>query len=217
MLAEGLKTVWYWLARWGCRVFCFLVFRLRAYGRENVPAEGPFLLVSNHQSFLDPLFCGVYLKRHLHYLARDTLFRNWLFRQLIVSLNAIPVQRGKGDLSAVRTVIDRLRQGKAVCVYPEGTRTTDGRIAPFKGGLGLLARRSESPIIPVVIDGAFECWPRDRKIFAPGRVVVCYGQAITAEQAKKMKDRELAELLGDRLRRMQKHCRVKQGKEPYDY
>jgi 1-acyl-sn-glycerol-3-phosphate acyltransferase len=71
--------------------------------------------------------------------------------------------------------------------------------------------------VPVVIDGAFECWPRHKKIFSPGRIEVCYGKAIPAGQVKNMNDRELAELLTDTLRRMQTESRIRHGKEPYDY
>ncbi|HUT29067.1 MAG TPA: lysophospholipid acyltransferase family protein [Sedimentisphaerales bacterium] len=213
-----LRIFWYWLSRWACRLFCILFFRLRVYGRENVPTDGPFLLVSNHQSYLDPLFCGVAVKRQLDYLARESLFGNPFFRLLILSLNSIPVKRGQADLSAIKAVIARLRQGHAVCLFPEATRTPNGRIAPFKGGVGLLAKRGGAPIVPVVIDGAYECWPRHKKIFSPGgQITVCYGKAVPAERIEKMDNKELAELLTKTLRRMQCDCRIRQGKEPYSY
>lgn len=218
MWRENLKILWYWLARWACRLFCILFFRFRVFGKENVPTKGPLLLVSNHQSYLDPVFCGVALKRQLHYLARESLFVNPFFRALISSVNAIPVKRGRADLSAMKTVIAKLRHGRAVCLFPEATRTPDGRIALFKGGVALLAKRGQAPILPVVIDGAFECWPRHKKIFSPGaRVTVCYGEPIAAERIDKMDDRQLARLLTDTLRRMQNDSRIKQGKDPYDY
>lgn len=213
-----MKIFWYWLSRCVCRLLCILLFRFRAYGRENIPADGPFLLVSNHQSFLDPVFCGVALKRHLHYLARDSLFKNPFFRFLIVSLNAIPVKRGQADLSAMKAVIARLRQGHPVCLFPEATRTPDGRIALFKGGVGLLAKRGGAPIVPMVIDGAYECWPRNKKIFSTGGpITVCYGRPVTIERIERTDDRELAGLLTDTLRKMQSDCRTRQGKEPYNY
>jgi 1-acyl-sn-glycerol-3-phosphate acyltransferase len=218
MPGPRLNIFWYWFSRWACRLFCILFFRFRVYGRENIPADGPFLLVSNHQSFLDPVFCGVALKRHLHYLARDSLFENPFFRLLIFSLNAIPVKRGRADLSAMKAVIARLRQGHAVCLFPEATRTPDGRIASFKGGVGLLSKRGGAPIVPVVVDGAYECWPRNKKIFSVGgRITVCYGKPVTAERIDKTDDKELAKLLTETLRRMQSDCRIRQGKEPYSY
>jgi len=194
-----------------------LFFRLRVYGKENIPDTGAFLLICNHQSFLDPIFCGVPLRRHSYFLARDTLFTNWFFGRLLSSVNTIPVKQDQADLSAMRKVIDKLKEGKPVLLFPEGTRTSNGKIADFKSGFGLLSRRGEAAVVPVVVDGAFECWPRHKKIFTPGVITICYGKAITAEQAKEMNDRELAENLTETLRQMQTETRIKQGKKPYNY
>jgi 1-acyl-sn-glycerol-3-phosphate acyltransferase len=153
----------------------------------------------------------------LYFLARDSLWKNRFFGRLISSVNTIAVKQDKADLSAMRKVIGKLKEGRGVCVFPEGTRTIDGRISPFKPGFGLLCRRGEAAVVPVLIDGAFECWPRHKKIFSPGRIDVCYGKAIPAGEVANMSDRELAELLTDTLRRMQKESRIKHGKEPYNY
>ncbi|MHC4595898.1 MAG: lysophospholipid acyltransferase family protein [Planctomycetota bacterium] len=190
---------------------------MRTYGRENIPAKGAFILVSNHQSYLDPIFCVGPLKRPSSFLARDSLFSNWFFGPLISSVNAIPVKLGKADISAMRKVIGKLKEGQGVCLFPEGTRTYDGKIAPLKPGIGFLCRRGKATVVPVVIDGAFECWPRHKKIFSPGSILICYGKVITAEQVKNMGDEKLAEVLTDTLRRMQNECRQKAGKKPYDY
>jgi 1-acyl-sn-glycerol-3-phosphate acyltransferase len=195
-----------------------LFFQVHIYDRENVPKKGALVLVSNHQSFLDPIFCGIPLRRPLYFLARDTLFANRFFGWLISSVNTIPVKRGKADLSAMKIIIGKLKEGNGVCLFPEGTRTSDGKITAFKSGFGLLCRRGEAAVVPVLIDGAFECWPRHKKIFSPGaQIVICYDKAITAEQVKNMDDRELARTLTDTLRRMQAKCRIKQGKKPYCY
>jgi 1-acyl-sn-glycerol-3-phosphate acyltransferase len=217
MFKETLKAVWYWLARWACRLFCMLFFRFRMYGTKNVPNNGAVIFASNHQSYLDPILCGVALKRHLCYVARDSLFENKLFALLIKSVNAIPVKRGTADIAAMRTVIGKLKEGKGVCLFPEATRTSDGRIAAFKPGFGLLCRRSEAMVVPVLLDGAFECWPRYKKIFSRGAITVFYGEVITPEQIKNMNDKKLAAMLTDRLRQMQKECRIRQGKKPYNY
>jgi 1-acyl-sn-glycerol-3-phosphate acyltransferase len=218
MLKEKLKARWFWLARWMCRVFCMLLFRWRFYDIDNIPEKGPFILISNHQSFLDPIFCGGPPKRHLNFLARDTLFHNWFFGPLITSVNSIPVKRDEADLTAMRTVIEKLKKGQGVCLFPEGTRTEDGRITQLKPGLGLLSRRSNAAIVPVVIDGAFECWPRTQKLFSPGgTIIVQYGKPISAAQAKKMGDEKLAQVLTDTLRHMQTEIRIREGKKPYDY
>lgn len=217
MFKEQLMAKWFWFARWLCRLFCLLFFRVRTYGRENIPRKGPFVLISNHQSYLDPMLCGGPIKRRVSFLARESLFTHWLFGRMIRSVGTIPVRLGEADISAMRKVIDVLKAGRGVCLFPEGTRSQDGRITRFKPGFGLLCRRGKAAVVPVVIDGAFECWPRHRKLFSPGSIAVCYGKAISAEQAKNMGDAKLAEVLTDTLRRMQRTCRIKQGKKPYDY
>lgn len=217
MSGESLKAAWYWTARVGCQMSCAILFHFRVYGREHIPRRGAFILASNHQSYLDPVFCGVGLKRHLVFLARDTLFRFRVFAWLIRSLNAIPIGRDRADVAAMKTVLARLKEGRGVCLYPEGTRTPDGRIAPFKPGFGLLCRRAKAAVVPVLIDGAFECWPRHKMFFSPGAVTVQYGKALAPDQIRHMSNEELASHLTRTLRRMQHDCRAKQGKPPYDY
>jgi 1-acyl-sn-glycerol-3-phosphate acyltransferase len=217
MFKKRLKIAWYWLARFGCQIFCAAIFGLRVRGRENVPRGGAYILAGNHQSYLDPVFCGVGIRRRLCYVARDSLYRFKPFAWLIRSLDAIPIARDKPDLVAMRAIIARLKQGEAVCLYPEATRTYDGKIVPFKAGFGLLCRRSDAPVVPVLIDGAFECWPRQRKLFRSGPVTVWYGPALPAEQARSMTNEDMADYLTRTLRQMQHACRIKQGKPPYDY
>jgi 1-acyl-sn-glycerol-3-phosphate acyltransferase len=212
-----LKAGWYWLARFACRLFCAIVFRYRVYGRENVPQKGPVILASNHQSFLDPVFCGVAVKRHLVYVARDTLFRWRLFGFLIRSVNAIPVSRDKADIAAMRAIIARLQGGAAVCLYPEGTRTRDGRIVPVKAGFGLLCRRAKAVVVPVLIDGGFETWPRHKRFFVPGAVNVRFGTPLSPAQIETMSNEDLADYLTGTLRQMQHISRLKQGRRPYNY
>jgi 1-acyl-sn-glycerol-3-phosphate acyltransferase len=217
MSKESLTAAWYWLARFLCKVFCTVLFRMRVYGRENVPGQGALILAGNHQSFLDPVFCGISVKRHLTYVARDTLFQSRFFGWLIGSVNAIPIGRDKADIAAMRMIIDRLRQGAGVCLYPEGTRTGDGRIAPIKPGFGMLCRRSKAAVVPVLIDGGFECWPRHKKLPSPGTIVVCFGKLLPADRVQTMSNEELADYLSCTLRQMQHDCRLKQGKQPYGY
>ncbi|MGA2171980.1 MAG: lysophospholipid acyltransferase family protein [Sedimentisphaerales bacterium] len=191
---------------------------MRFQGLENVPAKGPFILAVNHQSFLDPILAGIALKGQLCFMARDTLFKSKIFGLLLSSVKAIPVRRGQADISSIKIIISRLKKGEGVCLFPEATRTTDGKIAPFKGGFGLLCRRGNSPIIPVLIDGAFECWPRHQKLFKPGsKITVTYGKPISAEQVMQMEDDDFAKLLTDTLRNMQSQIRISEGKQPFNY
>lgn len=194
-----------------------MFFKVRIYGMENVPEDGALLFLSNHQSVLDPLFCGCVVRRPLYFLARDSLFKIFIFGKLIASINAMPVKRGTADLGAIRGVITKLKQGYGVCLYPEATRTRDGKIATLKPGFGLICRRGNASVVPMVIDGAFECWPRHKKIFSPGTIAVSFGKVIPIEQIKEMGDKAFAEMLTNTLRKIQNQCREKQGKEPYQY
>lgn len=213
-----MKALWYRLARWGCRLFFAFFFKLRVYGKQNVPARGPFLLVCNHQSYLDPVLCGVAINRHLQYLARDTLFTNRLFRTLISSLNAVPVRRGEADLKAMRTVIQRLKNGWGVTLFPEATRTRNGKISSLRAGFGLIAKRAKVPLVPMIIEGAFETWPRHQSFFSTGgMIIINYGKPISYETIKDMDERDLAGLITGHLRKMQNESRLKHGKKGYEY
>ncbi len=197
-------------------IFCAL-FRIRIINRGQVPLSGPVLLVSNHQSFLDPVLCGVGLHRELDYIARDSLFRNPLFAWLIRSLNAFPIQRDQADLGAIRTIIDRLRQGRAIVLFPEATRTRDGRIRTIKSGFDLIARKARATVVPVVIDGAFEAWPRTQPLFSTGNIKVLYGEAISPEQLRQLGRDELVTLINQRLRAMQTELRRRYGRRAFTY
>jgi len=197
-------------------VFCAW-FNLRALHRERVPREGPVLLVANHQSYLDPPLCGAGLPRELDYIARDSLFRNRWFGWFIRSLNAFPLQRGRADIGAIRTILQRLAAGRAVMLFPEGTRTSDGRIAPTQSGIELIARKSGATTVPVVIDGAFDAWPRTQLLPGLDRIIVLYGEPITPETVRQMPKGAYVAQINRRLRQMQTDLRRLYGRKPYGY
>ena len=173
--------MWYSFLQFWTRIFVLVFFRIRVFGRENVPASGPVILAANHQSFVDPPLVGAGLNRQVHYMARNTLFeRFFLFAWLIRSLNAYPVDRGRGDIGAVRETLKRLKRGAAIVVFPEATRTRTGHIGSFKSGIFLIAAKAGVPVVPTVIEGAFESWPRTRKLPSPYRVFVAFGEALNA-------------------------------------
>lgn len=160
----------------------------RAAGRRNVPKSGPVLFVSNHQSLIDPWLVALAVApRKLTHLARSDLFRHTLAAKAIRTLGAIPIDRGFGR-DGLRLVSDRLAAGDAVLVFPEGSRTHDGRVQPLKPGVAILARTTT--VIPVGIAGAFEAWPRGRKVpypsplfwqnFVGSGLAVVIGEAIPA-------------------------------------
>jgi 1-acyl-sn-glycerol-3-phosphate acyltransferase len=205
-MSAWLAPLWYETVYLITHLGCTLTFSLRTEGRNNVPATGPVLLVANHGSFLDPILIGLSTRRHLSYLARKTLFRSLLFRGLIRSLNAVPIDQEGVGKEGLKTILEQLRAGRAVVVFPEGTRTEDGNMGPFKPGVNLLISRANSHIVPVGIAGAYEAWPvwRPYPIPAPlflparpGTIAVSVGQPIRSEQyAGAPREEVLADLFG---------------------
>ena len=154
---------------------CTVFFELKVYGIYNIPRAGGALILSNHQSYLDPIVISVRLDRPMSYMAKAPLFKNKYFGWFIRGLNAFPVEQGAGDIGAVKESIARLQRGQMLNVFPEGSRTQDGEIAPLEKGVGLLLRRARVPVIPVVIDGSFEAWPKRRKFQRPHKIRVAIG------------------------------------------
>ncbi|MFN9627871.1 MAG: lysophospholipid acyltransferase family protein, partial [Planctomycetota bacterium] len=155
-----LRRAFYRLMRIVARVVFVLWFRIRVEGRHHVPLDGGGMLLSTHQSGIDPILVGLSCNRNLNYLARSTLFKNPAFSFLIRILDAIEIDRERGGLGGLREMLSRLRSGELVLLFPEGTRTTDGSIGSLKPGFLPIAKRSEVPLIPVAIVGAFECMPK---------------------------------------------------------
>jgi 1-acyl-sn-glycerol-3-phosphate acyltransferase len=136
-----------------------LGFSLRWEGSHNIPAEGPALAISNHQSYLDPPAIGLTTPRRLVYLARASLFRNPVFGALIRGLNAVPIDQDGVGKEGIKAILQQLLAGKTVLVFPEGTRTPDGTMQPLRPGIHLLIKRTSAPIVPIGIAGAYDAWP----------------------------------------------------------
>lgn len=155
------------------RILTTVLFDLKVYGLENIPRRGGALIVCNHQSFLDPIAMNVRLRRPLSYLAKAELFQiTPLFTALLYAVGAFPVNQGVRDVGAVRQSIRRLREGRLLNLYPEGSRTQDGEIGRIEKGVALIDRRARVPVIPAIIDGAFEALPWNRSLprFHPIRI-----------------------------------------------
>lgn len=173
---EGLRTV--------LQVFGMAALGLRWRGTANLPRSGGVLIVANHQSYLDPPVIGSVMgTRHFDFLARAGLFQVRWLRPLITALHALPVKENGGDPASIKEILRRLEQGRVVLVFPEGTRTLDGSIGEFKRGVALILRKSECPVLPVAIAGAYETWPRGGKPrLMRGPVVVQVGRPIRHDE-----------------------------------
>jgi 1-acyl-sn-glycerol-3-phosphate acyltransferase len=192
-----LMRGWYRCVQYGCRMGSLVFFRFRSRGMDHVPATGPVLILSNHQSHLDPGIIGGALRRPCNYLARETLFHFGPFGWLIRSLDAVPLDRGGLGLSGIKEVLRRLKAGEIVLIFPEGTRTPNGELLPMKPGFLALARRAGATLVPMAIDGAYQAWPKQQMFPRPGTVRIQVGPPIGPEEAAKLDDDQLmAEVTG---------------------
>jgi 1-acyl-sn-glycerol-3-phosphate acyltransferase len=171
-------TLFYWCLRFLDIVFCRIWLRLKVEGLENLPKEGGALLAANHQSFLDILVVGAAVRRHVTFVARDTLADSWWLAIVMRRCGAILIRRGTSDRAAIRAMAEHLSAGDFVAIYPEGTRTRDGRPREFKGGVVMAARLGGVRIVPVGIRGAFDAWPRGRMLPWPRRVGLRFGPPV---------------------------------------
>ena len=171
------------------QLFFRIWLRYRARGFEHLPATGGALLLSNHQSFLDPLMVGLLIDRPVSYLARDSLFRvpvlGWVLRHTYV----MPLNREGGSSAAIRETLRRLEQGFLVGIFPEGTRSADGSLGEFKPGFAALIRRTDVPIIPVGVAGANRALGRGSWFLKPKRVCVVYGEPIPRDEVARLSER----------------------------
>lgn len=159
-------------------------FQWRIYHRERVPAEGPVILAANHASFLDPPLVGSALPRPINYLARESLFRFPVIGAILRSWNAVPVDREGGGARGLKMILDRLLAGGGIILFPEGTRTRDGKLQPARSGIGLTVIKSNAPVVPVRVFGTYEAYGRHVKIPRPKRVEVKYGRPLMFEQLR---------------------------------
>lgn len=183
-----------------CRTLGVAVLGIRVRFAEPLPPRGGLLVLSSHQSHLDPLLLGLACDRRLSSLARSSLFHFAPFGAVIAALDAVPIDRNASMVAAMRAVIARLKSGKAVTVFPEGSRTADGTLGEFKPGFALMAKRAGVPIVPVAIVGAFESWPRSRLLPRPGRIRLEFGKLITADEVAALAEPQLFERCVSRIR-----------------
>ena len=167
-------------------IACLILYRQRTFGIGNIPRRGPLLIVANHQSFLDPLIIGgpIGSRRHLDYIARIGLFANPAISAYLKTLNTIPIRQDEPDAAAIRETLRRISMGRAVLIFAEGSRTTDGTVQPFKRGVALLVRRARCPVVPLALEGAFDTWPRSRtlpRVFGC-RLMARFGEPISHQE-----------------------------------
>lgn len=195
-----LKAAWYGATSMVIWILTKLLYRLKTEGRLRVPNKGPVVLLANHTSHLDPPLVGGSTRRQLSYLARATLFVG-PFAWLIRSYDAVPVDRDGSGIAGIKATLKRLKQGGTMVLFPEGTRSEDGELKPFKPGFVAMVRRSKATLVPLGIVGAGEVWPKGRSWpKLTGRIAMHYGEPIPAEALAELTDEEAVALAEERVR-----------------
>jgi 1-acyl-sn-glycerol-3-phosphate acyltransferase len=159
-------------------------FRWEIFNEERVPLKGGVIIASNHASFLDPPIVGSALKRPINYLARESLFHNPIAGWILRNWQAVPVDRDGGGARGLKAILDRLIAGGGIILFPEGTRTKDGKLQPARSGIGLTVIKSEAPVVPVRVFGTFECYSKKWKFHKPIRLAVKYGKPMMFEKLR---------------------------------
>lgn len=174
-----------------------LFMPITVIGKENVPKDGGMILALNHRSNMDVVVAALACPRPLNYMAKKELFENKLLGWLIRRLNAFPIDRGGNDLKAIKTALTRLKEGKVLGIFPEGTRVRNGENVSAKAGVSMLAIRAKVPVVPGVIVGEY-------KIFH--RVYVVLGEPISLEKYydTKQNNDDLLEISGEILKKIKK-------------
>jgi len=167
------------------RALFWLLFGFRSYGKGNIPREGPFLLASNHQSYLDPVLVHLGQDRGVAFMAMEPLFRNRAFAALIRWWGGFPVDLERRDVRAMRTAMGLMGAGRGLVVFPEAGRSRDGRLMSMREGVAQLALHAGAPIVPVRIEGMFKIWPAQRLLPKLARPLhVHYGPPILPPAGK---------------------------------
>ncbi len=204
-----MSHIVYTASRTFLRVAFWTMGGLEVHGKKNLPMQGPLIVACNHASHLDPMVLGAAFPRQLNFMARRTLFDVPVFRWLIHHNNAFPLEREGDPREALRACGERLDQGNAVVMFPEGTRSQDGVLGEIRPGVGMLAVRNMAPVLPIYVWGSFQSWPRGRNYPKPHHLKALMGEVIVPNPDKSLRKAEQIRInqeVGDALRRLEKQA-----------
>jgi 1-acyl-sn-glycerol-3-phosphate acyltransferase len=204
------RKLWllYWFGYWVFALIYLFGYSYRAFGRRRWPMTGPLLIIANHESFWDPPIVGVAVGRRVAYMARKTLWNNRAMAWFMNTVGTFPVDQEGIGLDGIKMALKKLQQGEAVVVFPEGTRTEDGKLGPFMQGIALLVRKSKATVLPVGLGGAYEAWPihatkpKWAPIWGPphpASIAAVVGQPIASETLVAMEPKAMLAYLRDRV------------------
>lgn len=183
-----------------------VLFRPTVEGRENVPLHGPLILASNHLSFIDSIIIPLMAPRPVGYLAKGEYFtgtglKGWFVRSLFTALGAIPVERdtARAAQASLDAALRVLRADGAFGIYPEGTRSRDGRLYRGKTGVAWLAMTANVPVLPVGVIGTNRVQPVGARVPRPYRITVRFGRPITVPVDESAKPAQVRRIMTDEV------------------
>ncbi len=195
---------------WSCGMAMILLYGYRVDYRRRVPRNGPVLLIANHQSYLDIIALGLAAQRRVYFLAKRPLFKNRLFGGFMRAFDTISVDSAGFSRSGLEGILEHIKRGLTVLVFPEGERCWDAKLNELKPGVTLLIRKSKATVVPLGLAGAFESWPRFRMLprLAPPflswsrrRIAVSVGEPLDGEQLAKLPRDEVMAILQTELQK----------------
>lgn len=191
-----IYNIGYTLSRW----IAFTLFSFRAHNTHFIPKEGGFILASNHASYLDPPLVGIACHRAVWFLARKTLLEWPILGPIFPLLNVVPVDRDGNDRTALKNIIHLIRSGEGIVLFPEGTRTTDGKLQKARPGVGLVAAKTQAPVIPARIFGSFQAFPKDATSLHLHPIDVCFGPPLRfTESSADSSSRDAYQAISDHI------------------
>jgi 1-acyl-sn-glycerol-3-phosphate acyltransferase len=197
----------YYFSRLIFIVLLKLLYRVRIYGQDNIP-EAPYLVTSNHASYLDPLLVGIACyKNTIDFMTKRELFDVPFFGAWCRAVGCIELNRGNNSIKGLRDALGRIKRGRCVSIFPEGGRTTDGSLREAKKGAGFIIAKARVPVVPIYIEGSLKAMPKGGRIFLWAKVNAYVGKPVRPEELlmKTGEEKEygkLAELVMERIARI---------------
>lgn len=185
--------------RWCFRIPFLIFWRVRVHRIEKFPADGPLILLANHQSNLDPMIVGAVSPKPINYLAKHSLFKFPPLGWFLLWNDCVPIQRDSNAIGGIKETLKRLKKKERVLIFPEGSRSPTGKLLPMKAGFSTLARRTKSPLLPLALDGAWQIYPRQAKFPRLGNIQVVFGDPIPYQEYEALSDEELSALVEERI------------------
>ena len=164
--------------------------RVRVVRQEKLEDGRAYLFISNHASNLDPPIITPLLGQRISIIAKQELFKIPFFGRAMRAAGFVAVNRAdsRAAIHTIRDAIAVLQSGRSMLVFPEGTRSPDGKLLPFKKGPFLLAMEAGVPVVPITIAGSHQAWPKGKMQLNPGEVVVHFHPTIDPRQFKRKED-----------------------------